>query len=116
MPTWEVCMISHTSETAPGGGFFERRLGGGESPLYRWQVVLFAPSGERKVIAETNGWKHHTDCDTSNDRPGSQQLRGLIAQRGLDGWEPMPLVQTSGIGGNSSSSVGWYFKRQRPGE
>ena len=43
-----------------------------------------------------------------------RQFEGLIAQLGLDSWEPMPLVIVGGSQYSTSSHVEWYLKRQVP--
>jgi len=104
MPKWEVCMIQSHSYEVPGKGFSS------EKSMHAWQADLFTASGESTVLAQTSGWKgqeprRHTFPD--------EQLRGLIAQLGLDGWEPMPVVIVNGDQ-KPPSHVEWYFKPQLP--
>ena len=117
MPRWEVCRIVEItlSEAREGGGLFSR------PNLMRtdaWAAEGFAPGGETRSVARTSGWdcKGHWSeggniCYAPEAKLRQQQLHSLIAQLGLDGWEPMPLVLVGGSYGDTSY-IHWYFKRQ----
>src|SRR5207253_490259 len=97
MPKWEVCVVTHRSETQRTSGFF-----GEEETQTKWQAILLEVTGSRTVIAETDQFEGSPHGGLTHDFPSCHRLRGLIAQLGLLGWEPI------------SWEGGWHFKRQLP--
>jgi hypothetical protein len=91
MPRWEVCELQEWR---------------GEQ-VTSWRAVACTPGGESLIHAESARW---------GPRDFEKRLleqRAIIAALGHDGWEPMPVVTITGFTGNISSTVIWYFKRQR---
>lgn len=72
-----------------------------------WVAVQYVPDGDPTIVKRGKTW------------PVGYQIAGelvsrMVADLGLEGWEPMPIVEVSGYDGSSHSTVRWLFKRQLP--
>jgi hypothetical protein len=83
MQKWEIC---RRGDVAVG------------KKTWAHAAVLLTPNGV-KVIAQTVGYRE--DDQEESDK----QRELLIAQLGLDGWEPMPLIVGSG---SYNFNILWY--------
>ncbi len=111
MPRWEICDIREV--------VIEKLREGWKR--YAWSAELYVPQGGTTSILRTEGWD--VKWEGPNWKPVDAEVRvnqraGLIATLGLQGWEPvalpMPSGQDRGLGSYVTTSVVWYFKRQRP--
>jgi hypothetical protein len=105
-----------TSESS--GGFFSAPT---RKETQAYVAEQFSASGGVTRIIQTSGWARRQVKDKDGtltweyESPfsPSSQFSGLVAQLGLEGWEPMPLVQLAD-GYSTRDKVVWYFKRQLP--
>jgi hypothetical protein len=77
----------------------------GETWVY--EAILFTPTGEATVIAQSEAWETSGDAEIQRAR-----FRSLVAALGRDNWEPMPMSLGSHSG--EPAHHDWYFKRQLP--